>query len=37
VLAAVYRQASALPDCGAVLVAAVPDAEEAHAILMADS
>ena len=37
VLPAVYRQASALPDCGAVLVAAVPDAEEAHAILMADS
>ena len=37
VLPAVYRQASALPDCGAVLVASVPDAEEAPAILIADS
>jgi hypothetical protein len=37
VLPAVYRQASALPDCGAVLVAAVPDAEETTAILIAES
>ena len=37
VLPAVYRQASALPDCGAVLVASVPDAEEDPAILIADS
>ena len=41
VLAAVYRQASALPDCGAVLVAGLPslegDVEEPSGQLIADS
>jgi hypothetical protein len=40
VLPALYRQANALPDCGAVLVAALPslegDVEEPSAKLIAD-